>query len=45
MVSATDVERLKAEGFELSRAQEPWAVDQYKGINSQWRRAGDRAAL
>ena len=40
-----DVDRLKAEGFELIKLKNLWAGDQYKGINSQWRRAGDRAAL
>jgi hypothetical protein len=34
----TDVERLKAEGFELIKLKNLWAKDQYKGINSQWRR-------
>jgi len=33
----TDVERLKAEGFELIKLKNLWAKDQYKGINSQWR--------
>jgi hypothetical protein len=33
-----DVERLKAEGFELIRLKNLWTDDQYKGINSQWRR-------
>lgn len=33
----TDVERLKAEGFELLRLKNLWAEEQYKGINSQWR--------
>ena len=33
-----DVERLKAEGFELIKLKNLWANDQYKGINSQWRR-------
>jgi hypothetical protein len=33
-----DVERLKAEGFELIKLKNLWADDQYKGINSQWRR-------
>ena len=32
-----DVERLKAEGFELIKLKNLWAKDQYKGINSQWR--------
>ena len=38
MESCTDVERLKAEGFELIKLKNLWADDQYKGINSQWRR-------
>jgi hypothetical protein len=33
-----DVERLKAEGFELIKLKNLWDDDQYKGINSQWRR-------
>ena len=33
-----DVDRLKAEGFELIKLKNLWAGDQYKGINSQWRR-------
>jgi hypothetical protein len=33
-----DVERLKAEGFELIKLKNLWTHDQYKGINSQWRR-------
>ena len=33
-----DVERLKAEGFELIKLKNLWTDDQYKGINSQWRR-------
>jgi hypothetical protein len=35
-----DVERLKAEGFELIKLKNLWAKDQYKGINSQWRDRG-----
>ncbi len=31
-----DIERLKAQGFELSRLKNFWSDDQYKGINSQW---------
>ena len=31
-----DVDRLKAEGFELVKLKNLWAKDQYKGINSQW---------
>ena len=34
----TDVDRLKAEGFELLKLKNLWHSDQYKGINSQWRR-------
>jgi hypothetical protein len=34
----TDVERLKAEGFELIKLKNLWADEQYKGMNSQWRR-------
>jgi hypothetical protein len=33
-----DVERVKAEGFELVKLKNLWTDDQYKGINSQWRR-------
>jgi hypothetical protein len=33
-----DVDRFKAEGFELVRLKNLWSGDQYKGINSQWRR-------
>jgi len=33
-----DVERLKAEGFELIKLKNLWTDEQYKGINSQWRR-------
>jgi hypothetical protein len=33
-----DVDRLKAEGFELLKLKNLWHADQYKGINSQWRR-------
>jgi hypothetical protein len=35
---ATDVDALKAEGFELIKLKNLWTADQYKGINSQWRR-------
>jgi hypothetical protein len=31
-----DVDRLKAEGFELIKLKNLWAEEQYKGINSQW---------
>lgn len=34
----TDVERLRAEGFELIKLKNSWTSDQYKGINSQWRK-------
>jgi hypothetical protein len=34
----SDVARLKAEGFELVKLKNLWTDDQYKGINSQWRR-------
>jgi len=34
-----DVERLTAEGFELMKLKNLWTNEQYKGINSQWRRA------
>jgi hypothetical protein len=34
----SDVERLKSEGFELVKLKNLWTDDQYKGINSQWRR-------
>jgi hypothetical protein len=33
-----DVARLKAEGFELFKLKNLWTDEQYKGINSQWRR-------
>jgi hypothetical protein len=33
-----DIDRLKAEGFEPVRIKNLWHADQYKGINSQWRR-------
>jgi hypothetical protein len=33
-----DVERLKGAGYELLKLKNLWAKDQYKGINSQWRR-------
>ena len=32
-----DVNRLKADGFELVKLKNLWAKEQYKGINSQWR--------
>jgi hypothetical protein len=31
-----DVDRGKAEGFELVKLKNLWSQDQYKGINSQW---------
>jgi hypothetical protein len=34
----SDVERLKAEGFELIKLKNLWSDEQYKGINSQWRK-------
>jgi hypothetical protein len=33
-----DVDRLKAEGFELIKLKNLWPDNQYKGINSQWLR-------
>jgi hypothetical protein len=33
-----DVDRLKAEGFELIKLKNLWSDNQYKGVNSQWRR-------
>jgi hypothetical protein len=33
-----DVDRLKAEGFQLLKLKNLWHADQYKGVNSQWRR-------
>jgi hypothetical protein len=33
-----DVDRIKSEGFELIKLKNLWAEEQYKGINSQWRR-------
>jgi hypothetical protein len=33
-----DVEGLQAEGFELIKLKNLWHADQYKGVNSQWRR-------
>ena len=37
-----DVDRLKAEGFELLKLKNSWATEQYKGINTQWRRPETR---
>jgi len=34
-----DVDRLKAEGYELIKLKNLWQADQYKGINSQWFRS------
>lgn len=34
----TDIDRLKAEGFELIKLKNLWHADQYKGVNSQWLR-------
>lgn len=34
----SDVERLKSEGFELVKLKNLWTDNQYKGVNSQWRR-------
>jgi hypothetical protein len=33
-----DVARLKTEGFELIKLKNLWTNEQYKGVNSQWRR-------
>jgi hypothetical protein len=33
-----DVDRLKAVGFELIKLKNLWSDNQYKGVNSQWRR-------
>ena len=32
-----DVDRIKAEGFQLIKLKNLWNADQYKGVNSQWR--------
>jgi hypothetical protein len=34
-----DVDRLKAEGFELAELRNSWENEEYKGINSRWRLA------
>jgi hypothetical protein len=34
----SDVDRIKSEGFELIKLKNLWEEEQYKGINSQWRR-------
>ena len=36
-----DVDRIKAEGFELVELRNSWGNDEYKGINSRWRLAED----
>ena len=38
MVCSADVERLKEIGFEEIKLKNLWSDEQYKGINSQWRR-------
>ena len=35
-----DVERLKAEGFQLIKLKNLWHAEHYKGVNSQWRAPG-----
>lgn len=42
---AADVDRLKAEGFELIKLKNLWTADQYKGLNSQWRSQGTGTRL
>jgi len=32
-----DIQRMKAEGFQLTRLKNLWHTHQYKGVNSQWR--------
>jgi hypothetical protein len=32
-----DIDRIRAEGFELIKLKDLWPADQYKGVNSQWR--------
>jgi hypothetical protein len=34
-----DVDRIKAEGFELAEFRNSWGNEEYKGINSRWRLA------
>ena len=34
-----DVDRIKAEGFELAELRNSWENEEYKGINSRWRHA------
>jgi hypothetical protein len=36
----SDIERLKARGFELDKLKNTWTSDQYKGINAQWLEPG-----
>jgi hypothetical protein len=36
-----DIERLKAEGFELAEFRNTWTNPEYKGINSRWRVPGN----
>jgi hypothetical protein len=31
-----DIERLKAQGFELNKLKNAWSGEEYKGFNSQW---------
>ena len=38
MVFEADVDRFRGGGFELIKLKNTWTNDQYKGINSQWRR-------
>src|SRR6185437_5289307 len=40
-----DVDRLKAEGFELIKLKKLWDGDQYKGVNSQWFRSETKTRL
>jgi hypothetical protein len=35
-----DIDRIKAEGFQLIRLKNLWHAEQYKGVNSQWRAPG-----
>jgi hypothetical protein len=36
----SDIERLKARGFELDKLKNTWTSDHYKGINAQWLEPG-----
>jgi hypothetical protein len=36
-----DVDKIKAEGFELVELRNSWRNEEYKGINSRWRIAND----